>query len=87
MNFTRINRVFSDGYSHYENTIIRILKNFKNEGTLIGNGNRNNIRYFWMDTSTINIKSFKLPNPINRIVYKYFRKSKARRSFEYAQRY
>jgi len=30
------------------------------------------------------IKSFKFPNMINKIIYKYFRKSKARRSFEYA---
>jgi hypothetical protein len=33
---------------------------------------------------TINIKSFKIPNFINKIVYRYFRKTKARRSFEYA---
>jgi hypothetical protein len=32
------------------------------------------------------IKSFKKPNLINKIVYRYFRKSKARRSFEYASR-
>jgi hypothetical protein len=32
----------------------------------------------------INIKSFKIPNLINKLVYNYFRKSKARRSFEYA---
>jgi len=31
----------------------------------------------------INIKSFKVPNLINKIAYRYFRTSKARRSFEY----
>lgn len=79
-----INSFFSDGCSHYEDDIIRILKNFKNEGTQIGNEDRNSIRYCLIDDSNVNFKSFKLPNPFNRIVYKYFRKSKARRSFEYA---
>jgi hypothetical protein len=37
-----------------------------------------------VDGKTVNIKSFKIPNIINKIAYKYFRKSKARRSFEYA---
>jgi len=30
------------------------------------------------------VKSFKIPNKINQFVYKYFRKSKARRSYEFA---
>jgi hypothetical protein len=32
----------------------------------------------------INIKAFKIPNIINQVVYSFFRKSKAQRSFEYA---
>jgi hypothetical protein len=46
---------------------------------------RNLIIKHKMETGeTINIKSFKIPNFINKIVYRYFRKTKARRSFEYA---
>jgi hypothetical protein len=46
---------------------------------------RNLIIKYKMETGeTINIKSFKIPNFINKIVYRYFRKTKARRSFEYA---
>jgi hypothetical protein len=79
-----MNFIFSTDRTHYKNEIIRIIKNFKNEGTLIGNEQRNIVKYFDINGLKINFKSFKQPNSINRIVYKYFRKSKARRSFEYA---
>ncbi|WP_435412503.1 Kdo domain containing protein, partial [Psychroserpens mesophilus] len=32
---------------------------------------------------TVNVKSFRIPNVINQIAYRFFRKSKAQRSFEY----
>lgn len=32
----------------------------------------------------INVKSFKIPNTLNSVIYKYVRPSKAKRSFEYA---
>jgi hypothetical protein len=44
---------------------------------------RNVIKLFDLNGQTINIKSFKVPNIVNK-AYKYFRKSKAKRSFEYA---
>ena len=34
----------------------------------------------------LNIKSFRIPNIINQIAYRFFRKSKAQRSFEYANK-
>ncbi|MES2575414.1 MAG: lipopolysaccharide kinase InaA family protein [Bacteroidota bacterium] len=64
--------------------LLEIVKNFKSEGVLFGNGKRNKIKLFNLEDKTINIKSFKIPNIINQVVYKYFRKSKARRSYEYA---
>lgn len=60
------------------------INNFKSTGIPFGDGQRNIIKLFELDGKTINIKSFKIPNLINKIAYKYFRKSKARRSFEYA---
>lgn len=63
-----------------------LLSNFNTSGTLFGNGKRNKIKLFEVDGKTINIKSFKIPNLINKIAYRYFRKSKARRSFEYANK-
>ncbi len=64
--------------------LLQIVKNFKSEGVLFGNGKRNTIKLFDLEDKTINIKSFKIPNLLNQLVYKYFRKSKARRSYEYA---
>lgn len=64
--------------------IIYSINNFISTGTLFCDGQRNKIKLFELEGKTINIKSFKIPNLINKIVYKYFRKSKARRSFEFA---
>lgn len=66
--------------------IIYFIINFDFEGKLFGDGKRNKIKLFELEGKTINIKSFKVPNLVNKIAYKYFRKSKARRSFEYANR-
>ena len=43
-------------------------------------------RHTLFDGTEIVIKSFKIPNLINKIAYRYFRKSKARRSYEHAQK-
>jgi len=63
-----------------------IIYNFSSSGTLLGDGDRNKIKTFDIDGHTINVKSFKIPGFINQIIYKYIRKSKAQRSFEYADR-
>jgi len=64
--------------------IINLVNNFHSSGTLLVKGNRNEIKIFNTEKFCLNIKSFKIPHLINKIIYKYFRKSKARRSFEYA---
>lgn len=64
--------------------ILSLIKSFSTSGQLFGNGQRNIIKLFDIEGVTVNIKSFKIPNIINKIAYRYFRKSKARRSFEYA---
>jgi Lipopolysaccharide kinase (Kdo/WaaP) family len=68
----------------YSSDILTIIKNFNTSGQLFGNGDRNVIKLFDIEGSKINIKAFKIPNLINKVAYRYFRKSKARRSFEYA---
>ncbi|WP_281239283.1 Kdo domain containing protein [Flavobacterium praedii] len=76
----KINQNFKDNIDFIKSSI----HNFKSTGKLFGDGKRNSIKLFELNGKTINIKSFKIPNLINKIAYKYFRKSKARRSFEYA---
>ncbi len=65
-------------------SVRQCIANFKTDGELFGDGKRNKIKLFNVDGRLVNIKSFKTPNLINKIAYKYFRKSKARRSFEFA---
>ncbi|MCL4641998.1 MULTISPECIES: lipopolysaccharide kinase InaA family protein [Olivibacter] len=76
---------FAKDFSQYNEEIILTLKKFKTSGTIIGNGNRNVVKIFEISGLLFNFKSFKQHNIINRHVYKFYRKSKARRSFEYAQ--
>ena len=47
--------------------------------------NRNAIRRFNVGEDTLVVKEFCLPHAFNRFVYRWFRSSKARRSFEYAR--
>lgn len=79
MNF-KVNPVFANNAA----SILDHIKMFKTTGVVLGNGQRNIIKLFDFNDKTINIKSFKIPNLINKVAYRYFRKSKARRSFEYA---
>lgn len=67
-----------------EKEIRTAFQNFENSGEDFIIGKRNKIKLFQVNQNQINVKSFKIPNKINQFVYKYFRKSKARRSFEYA---
>lgn len=48
---------------------------------------RNEVKIFEYDDLCLNVKAFKVPNWINRVVYVYFRASKAQRSFEYARKF
>lgn len=78
-----IKQVFSKSVTNSKE-VLYFINNFNSEGILFGDGQRNKIKLFELEEKTINIKSFKIPHLINKIAYKYFRKSKARRSFEYA---
>jgi hypothetical protein len=66
--------------------LMTAIENFDQTGELIGNGYRNVIKIVTIRGQRYNIKEFKVPNLLNKIVYRFFRKSKAERSFLYAQR-
>lgn len=76
--------ILNSSYLSAKKTLSDYINNFNSSGKLFGDGKRNTIKLFDLDGKTINIKSFKIPHLINKIAYNYFRKSKARRSFEYA---
>ena len=85
MNFNLMKKIFHPDYEYLESHFDSLLTQFKTSGELIGSEKRNIIKVFKHNNFSINIKSFKIPNVINAVVYGYIRKSKARRSFEYAR--
>ena len=66
------------------NRLDEIIKNFASSGIVFGDIERNTIKTFEYEGKIINVKSFKKPNFYNSFIYKYVRKSKAKRSFEFA---
>lgn len=69
------------------NKIESIIKNFNSIDDYIAKGNRNSIKKITLESGKVaTIKSFKIPNIVNKFVYRFFRKSKAQRSFEYAKK-
>lgn len=79
--------VYSEKYNYLSTFVRQKIESFQEEGESLGNGDRNEIKLFKCEDGLIlNIKSFKVPNLINQVAYKHLRKSKARRSFEYAQK-
>jgi hypothetical protein len=75
---------FNSTYKQHKIALTALVTSFDSIGTVFGDGDRNTIKTVNFEDKTLNIKSFKEPNFINQIAYQYFRKSKARRSFEYA---
>lgn len=72
-------------YKDEKDKIIQFLENFDNTGSQFGKAMRNKIKLYPLEGKTINIKSFKVPNAVNKIAYRFFRKSKAERSYFYAR--
>lgn len=68
-----------------DKALLEIIENFDNVGTDFAVGNRNKIKVVPYNNILLNIKSFKVPNFLNGIVYKFFRDSKAKRSFKFAK--
>ena len=77
-NFVSDNKAFNT-------QLLDFILNFKSLGDMFNDGDRNVIKTMTIDGVLVNVKSFRTPNIINKIVYRFFRKSKAQRSFEYAQ--
>jgi hypothetical protein len=76
--------VIHEDYTAYTFELLDLIENFNDRGKRLGDGERNTIKLFELDGFTLNVKSFKKPNLINTIVYAYFRKSKAERSYTFA---
>lgn len=67
-------------YTHLQKQIEEIPKFFADEGKVVYDG-RNILKRISLDNVDVVVKSFKKPHIINRVVYSYFRQSKAARSY------
>jgi len=79
-----MNTVIAPLFITMENSLKAIVTHFTSTGTLFVKGRRNTIKTFELGDIIVNVKSFRKPNIINTVAYRFFRKSKARRSYEYA---
>lgn len=81
-----MNKVINKAFESKSKLIDDIINDFDTRGEDFGNQDRNILKLFHLDDLTVNVKSFRIPNIINQITYKFFRKSKAQRSYEYAKK-
>lgn len=72
-------------YKHIEADLLSVVNNFETMGAYVTQGERNVIKKFEIEGTFYNIKKFKTPNAFQGLVYQYIRKSKAKRSYEYAE--
>ena len=74
-----------DNYKELKPKLDYIIDNFTLSGKLIKHS-RNTIKKIKIENLNLNVKRFKRPNFFNKIIYTFFRLSKAHRSFNYAKR-
>lgn len=81
-----VNSTIQASFKNSKTALDNFIANFDSLGEPFGNQDRNSLKLFDLNGLTLNIKSFRIPNTINQIAYRFFRKSKAQRSFEYANK-
>lgn len=74
---------FSPNFEALKADILKFLEDFNSQGKTIKDS-RNKLKIFELNGEKFNVKSFRVPNAINKLAYRFFRKSKAERSFGYA---
>ena len=82
--FRQVKYVIHPSFKHLAGYIMELPDLFaSNKGKVIYKG-RNELRVFDVNGQKIVVKSFCLPNVVNKIAYGLLRSSKAQRSYEYA---
>lgn len=77
---------FNAAYKNDKSPLTKLVIGFDAIVDPNSSGDRNQIKTTLLNGNGLCIKAFKKPNLINRIAYTFFRKSKAQRSFEFANR-
>lgn len=79
--------IVNSTYQTTKKEIEDIITDFDSINDYIAKGTRNSIKKILLNNQKVaTIKSFKIPNLINKFVYRFFRASKAQRSYEYAKK-
>ncbi|MCW2119239.1 lipopolysaccharide kinase InaA family protein [Flavobacterium sp. 7A] len=71
-------------YKEKEMLISQLVDDFFNSGELIVQGSRNTIKSNDLGSEKVNIKFFQKPGLFKSIIYSFFRSTKAKRSYDYA---
>lgn len=71
-------------YKQLEDFVLSLPERFDHEGEMIYDGRRNKIKVFDVEGLKVNVKSYRVPIFFNRVVYTFFRKSKAFRAYTHA---
>ena len=82
--FRPLNMEVSDRYAWIKDFVSVLPIVFGSRGVQIYKG-RNELREFDLNGQKMVVKSYRIPHLLNRVVYRFFRESKAKRSFRYAQ--
>ncbi len=75
----------NEKYQLFKEFTLNIKSNFESNSNTIHKA-RNELKIISHSNISTVVKSFKIPNIINQIVYSYFRKSKAKKSYEYSMK-
>ncbi|MDH5412908.1 MAG: Kdo domain containing protein [Flavobacteriaceae bacterium] len=79
-----MNIMLNKNFENLKNDLFEIISNYSNFDNAFGTGKRNSLKKIDLGDRVIVVKSFKIPHPINKFVYRFLRSSKAQRSYEYA---
>ncbi|ESU26234.1 Lipopolysaccharide kinase (Kdo/WaaP) family [Flavobacterium limnosediminis JC2902] len=71
-------------YAAQEQAILQLVTTFFEEGNLIVKGSRNTIKSNRLGEEKVNIKYFRKPGALKSVIYSFFRSTKAKRSYDYA---
>lgn len=79
-----MNTIIASDFQFLADFVGNLPRDFQSQGEVLYKV-RNEVRKIEIEGVTVVVKKFKVPHFINRIAYTYFRKSKARRSYEYSE--
>lgn len=83
----RVNKHIHPLYQNQKEELTNLIENYDALTTYLFKGSRNSIKLVTLSTGQrVAIKSFKIPNELNKRVYKFFRKPKGLRSYEHAEK-